>query len=389
MFNIQTLNAISKKGLAVLPEAEFAIANEVENPDAIIVRSADMHSFEMGANLKAIARAGAGTNNIPVVDCAEKGIVVFNSPGANANAVKELVLTGILLSSRKVMEGINWSQSLKGQENVSKLVEKGKKNYAGPEIKGKRLGVVGLGAIGVLVANAGIALGMEVVGYDPFLSVSAALNISSHVELCENLEKMVAKCDYISLHVPFNKNTENLFNDEMFSQMKKGARLLNFARGGLVETAALKKALDEGILYKYITDFPNDEVLNMENVIAIPHLGASTPESEENCATMAAMELKAFLKYGIIKNSVNYPDCESIYTGKVRITIAHKNVPNMVGSITGLFANKHLNIDNMVNRSKGDFAYTIIDLDNVADKSIIQELEKIEGVIRARLVREK
>lgn len=389
MYNILTLNAISDKGLVKLPAKDFVVSNSMENPDGILVRSADMYEYDFPDSLLAIARAGAGTNNIPINKCSENGIVVFNTPGANANAVKELVLTGILISSRKIVEGIEWSRSLKGKENIADLVESGKKQFAGPEIKGKKLGIIGLGAIGVLVANAAVNLGMEVMGYDPYLSVYSAWSISSEVELADGLESLVSQCDYISIHVPLNDNTQNMFNSELFGMMKNGCRLLNFSRGGLVETAALKIALEEGVLDRYITDFPGEEVLNLDNVLAIPHLGASTPESEENCAEMAAIEIKAFLKYGTIKNSVNFPNCESLYTGKSRIALAHKNIPNMVGSITSIFAKEALNIDNMVNKSKGSLAYTIVDLDTLAgkDDSILDQLGKLEGIIKARIVK--
>ncbi len=390
MYNVLTLNTISEKGLVKLPPKDFVINNTMANPDGIIVRSADMHNYELPKSLLGIARAGAGTNNIPIEKCSEKGIVVFNTPGANANAVKELVITGILISSRKVVEGIEWSKSLKGKENIDKLVESGKSQFAGPEIKGKKLGVIGLGAIGVLVSNAAVSLGMEVMGYDPFLSVYSAWSISSSVELAESIESIVSQCDYVTIHIPLNDKTKNTFNSELFSIMKKGCRLLNFSRGEIVETAALKEALADGTLDKYITDFPGEEVLNLDNVLAIPHLGASTPESEENCAEMAAIQLKAFLKYGTIKNSVNFPDCESVYTGKVRVAIAHKNIPNMVGSITALFARENLNIDNMLNKSKNTLAYTIIDLDSLLGKNeaLIEAIEAISGVVKARIVRE-
>jgi len=390
MYNIVKLNSISDKGLNKLPAKDFVLSNDANfsNPDGILVRSADMHSYDLPSSLLGIARAGAGTNNIPIDLCSEKGIVVFNTPGANANAVKELVLTGILISSRKVVEGIEWSKSLKGKHNIGELVENGKKQFAGPEIKGKKLGVIGLGAIGVMVANSAIDLGMEVIGYDPYLSVHSAWSISSDVEMAESLDAIVANCDYISVHVPLNDNTKNMFNDSLFDIMKKGCRLLNFSRGGLVETVALKKALETGILDKYITDFPGEEVLSLDNVLAIPHLGASTPESEENCAEMAAIELKAFLKYGTIKNSVNFPNCEIMYTGKSRVAVLHKNVPNMVSSITTLFAKENLNIDNMINKSKGALAYTVIDLDSLSAKEdiIINELSKLDGIIKARIV---
>ena len=390
MYNIVKLNSISDKGLNKLPAKDFVLSDDASfpNPDGILVRSADMHSYDLPASLLGIARAGAGTNNIPIDLCSEKGIVVFNTPGANANAVKELVLTGILISSRKVVEGIEWSKSLKGKHNIGELVENGKKQFAGPEIKGKKLGVIGLGAIGVMVANSAIDLGMEVMGYDPYLSVHSAWSISSNVEMAETLDAIAANCDYISVHVPLNDNTKNMFNDSLFDIMKKGCRLLNFSRGGLVETSALKKALETGILDKYITDFPGEDVLCLDNVLAIPHLGASTPESEENCAEMAAIELKAFLKYGTIKNSVNFPNCEIMYTGKSRLAVLHKNIPNMVGSITTLFAKENLNIDNMINKSKGTLAYTVIDLDSLCDKenTIINELSKLDGIIKARIV---
>ena len=390
MYNIVKLNSISDKGLNKLPAKDFVLSDDASfpNPDGILVRSADMHSYDLSASLLGIARAGAGTNNIPIDLCSEKGIVVFNTPGANANAVKELVLTGILISSRKVVEGIEWSKSLKGKHNIGELVENGKKQFAGPEIKGKKLGVIGLGAIGVMVANSAIDLGMEVMGYDPYLSVHSAWSISSNVEMAETLDAIAANCDYISVHVPLNDNTKNMFNDSLFDIMKKGCRLLNFSRGGLVETSALKKALETGILDKYITDFPGEDVLCLDNVLAIPHLGASTPESEENCAEMAAIELKAFLKYGTIKNSVNFPNCEIMYTGKSRLAVLHKNIPNMVGSITTLFAKENLNIDNMINKSKGTLAYTVIDLDSLCDKenTIINELSKLDGIIKARIV---
>ncbi|HCT63944.1 MAG TPA: 3-phosphoglycerate dehydrogenase [Lachnospiraceae bacterium] len=391
MYNILTLNSISEKGLVKLPAKDFIVADKMETPDGILVRSGDMHNYEMPDTLLGIARAGAGTNNIPVDKCAEKGIVVFNTPGANANAVKELVLTGILISSRRIVEGIEWSKSLKGKEHIDKLVESGKKQFAGPEIKGKKLGIIGLGAIGVMVANAAVSLGMDVMGYDPFLSVYSAWSISSDVELADSIVSIAEQCDYVSIHVPLNDNTKNMFNAEIFSMMKKGSRLLNFSRGGLVETSALKNALENGTLDKYITDFPGEEVLNLDNVLAIPHLGASTPESEENCAEMAAIELKAYIKYGTIKNSVNFPNCESLYTGKARVTIAHKNIPNMVGSITAVFAKHDLNIDNMLNKSKGNWAYTIIDLDSLYGKNdnLIAELKLLPGVVRARIVREK
>lgn len=390
MFDILTFNAISKKGLAKLPADKFTISDTAENPQGILVRSGDMHSYTPPASLLAVARAGAGTNNIPLDSFATDGIVVFNTPGANANAVKELVITAMLISSRKIIDGIFWAQTLKGKQDVEDLVETGKNQFVGPEIKGKKLGVMGLGAIGVMVANTAVHLGMDVIGYDPFLSVQSAWNISSKVELATSVEQLVSDCDFITLHIPLNAQTKNLFNKNLFSVAKDGLRLLNFSRGGLVETTALKDAIASGKVAKYVTDFPDAQVLELENVIAIPHLGASTPESEENCAEMAALQIGEFLEYGNIKNSVNYPDCQSPYTGKARIAIAHKNIPNMVGSIASTFAKEKLNIDNMLNKSRGDFAYTLVDLDTLHNNgdAIVTALSALDGVIKARIVKE-
>lgn len=383
MYKILTLNKISEVGLSELPRFEYALYNEVADPDGILLRSFKMHDMELPASLKAVARAGAGVNNIPLDKCAEAGVVVFNTPGANANAVKELVLTGLLLSSRKVVEGIKWVETLQGTEGVSAVVEKGKGNFVGPEIKGKKLGVIGLGAIGVLVCNAAEALGMSVMGYDPFLSVDAAWNLSSHINKATDIDTILKECDYITVHVPLNDSTRNMFNKDAFKKAKKGLRLLNFSRGELVNTQDLKEAIDEGVVSKYITDFASDDVIGMENVIVMPHLGASTPEAEDNCAIMAANELKDYLETGNIKNSVNYPNCELPYSGKPRLCILHHNKPNMVGQITKAVADKNGNIDNMLNKSKGDFAYTIIDLDSVCE---YDEIEKIDGVIKVRMI---
>ncbi len=389
MYNIRTLNNISEKGLNKFPKDEFEISDRMENPDGILLRSFDMHQMEIPESVKGIARAGAGTNNIPIDKCSKRGIVVFNTPGGNANAVKELVITGLLLSSRKVSQGIEWVKTLKDAEgDVSKATEAGKKQFVGPEIQGKTLGVIGLGAIGVLVANVAQKLGMDVIGYDPYLSIDAAWHLSSHVHKASSIEDLVSKSDYITIHVPLNDSTRNTFNKELFSKVKKGARLLNYARGELVETEALIEALNDGTLSCYATDFPMRELIGMKNVITTPHLGASTPESEENCAEMASKELINFLKYGIIKNSVNFPNCDVPYTGKTRISIANRNVPNMIGSITAVFAKENLNIDNMINKSKGMWAYTLIDTDNIDGKaeSVIEELKKIDGVVSARVV---
>ena len=389
MYNVLTLNSISEVGLNKLNPKKYVIGNEIADPDGIILRSYDMHQMELPETLAAVARAGAGTNNIPIDKCSEKGIVVFNTPGANANAVKELVLTGIFLSSRKIVAGIEWAKELKGKENVDKLVEKGKGQFTGPEIMGKKLGVIGLGAIGVLVANAAISLGMEVYGYDPFLSVDAAWSLSSKVKRAGTREELVAECDYITIHVPLNDNTRGMYNKELFEITKPGARLLNFARGGIVDTAALKEAIDKGIITEYITDFPDAEVIELDNVICIPHLGASTPESEENCAEMAALELKQYLEYGNIKNSVNFPACSIPYTGKARLAILHRNIKGMVGAVANAISDEGLNIDNMVNNNKGEYAYTLIDLDTFDRKQddIAAKLAKVEGILKVRIVK--
>ena len=390
MYNVLTLNSISEVGLSKLNPKKYIIGDNIKDPEGIILRSYDMHEMELPDSLAAVARAGAGTNNIPIDKCSEKGIVVFNTPGANANAVKELVLTGIFLSSRKIVEGIEWAKELKGKDNVDKLVEKGKGQFTGPEIMGKKLGVIGLGAIGVLVANAAISLGMEVYGYDPFLSVDSAWSLSSKVKRAGTREELVAACDYITIHVPLNDSTRGMYNKDLFDITKPGARLLNFARGGLVDTAALKEALEKGTITEYITDFPDAEVINLDHVICIPHLGASTPESEENCAEMAAMELKQYLEYGNIKNSVNFPSCSIPYTGKARLAILHRNVKGMVGAVANAISDEGLNIDNMVNNNKGEYAYTLIDVDtfNGKGQEIADRLSKVDGIVKVRIVKE-
>ena len=390
MYNVLTLNSISEVGLSKLNPKKYIIGDDIKDPEGIILRSYDMHEMELPESLAAVARAGAGTNNIPIDKCSEKGIVVFNTPGANANAVKGLVLTGIFLSSRKIVEGIEWAKELKGKDNVDKLVEKGKGQFTGPEIMGKKLGVIGLGAIGVLVANAAISLGMEVYGYDPFLSVDSAWSLSSKVKRAGTREELVAACDYITIHVPLNDSTRGMYNKDLFDITKPGARLLNFARGGLVDTAALKEALEKGTITEYITDFPDAEVINLDHVICIPHLGASTPESEENCAEMAAMELKQYLEYGNIKNSVNFPSCSIPYTGKARLAILHRNVKGMVGAVANAISDEGLNIDNMVNNNKGEYAYTLIDVDtfNGKGQEIADRLSKVDGIVKVRIVKE-
>ena len=387
MFTIKTLNNIAEIGIKKLIKQDMTIDNNEKNPDAIIVRSYDMREMELNSNLLAVARAGAGTNNIPVDRCTSMGVPVFNTPGANANAVKELVIAGLLASSRRIIAGANWTQSLKGCEDVEKAVEAGKKQFTGPEIAGKKLGIIGLGAIGVKVANAALELGMEVIGYDPFLTIESAWHLSSSVKHAETLEELVGQCDYISLHIPLNAHTKNTFNKDLFAVTKPGLRLLNFARGGLVDIDALKDAIANGIVTRYIVDFPSDEVLGIDHVIVTPHLGASTPESEENCAVMAAEELKGYLRYGNIRNSVNFPDCYVHYSGKPRITVCHKNVVNMIGQLGAVFTKYSINIDNMVNKSKGDLAYNIIVCDNFngMEEDLIADLYKINSVIRVRV----
>ena len=383
MFNIQTLNEISDKGLSLLGE-NYNIADNPENPDAIIVRSAKMQGMEFGDSLVAIARAGAGTNNIPVEECAKKGIVVFNTPGANANAVKELVVAGLLLSSRKIIDGINWAQTL--ETDVAKSIEQGKSQFAGPELAGKTIAVIGLGAIGVMVANAAYSLGMCVIGHDPYISVHAAWGLSRHINYAESLDEVLACADYISIHVPLLDETTKMFNKEAFDKVKPGLKLLNFSRAGLVDNEAVIAAIKLGQVSSYVTDFPTEDVLGNENIIAIPHLGASTPESEENCAIMAANQTKDYLENGNIVNSVNFPHCEMAWNTKSRITVMHKNVPNMVGQITSAFAKQHINIIDMMNKSAGDWAYTMIDTSAEVDASTLPELEKIEGIIRMRFL---
>ena len=388
MFKIQILNKISSRGLERLPHENYEVASEILNPDAILVRSFKMHEMEMPDSVKAIARAGAGVNNIPVDRCTEAGIVVFNTPGANANGVKELVLTGLFLSSRKIFEGIAWAKDLAGKgEEVPKLVEKGKSDFTGPELRGKKLGIIGLGAIGVMVANDAEALGMEVEGYDPYISVEAAWGLSRNVARAENLYKLISNSDYITIHVPLNENTKGMLDYEKFSYMKKGVRLLNFARGDLINNTDLIRAINEDIIERYITDFPDEELLKYEKVISIPHLGASTPESEENCAVMAVNQLRSYLEDGNIKNSVNFPKCELVrQEGTSRIIIANRNIPNMVGQITAVIAEQSINISELINKHRGDLAYNIIDTDSeITDKSM-EKIRAIDGVVMARKV---
>lgn len=385
MFSVLTLNKISPSGLDHFDTKTYTWGTEIENPDAIMVRSASMHEMELPKNLKAIARAGAGVNNIPLDKCSENGIVVFNTPGANANAVKELVVAGLLLSSRKIMQGIEWCKTLKGQENVGKLVEKGKSAFTGPEIMGKKLGIIGLGAIGVLVANAAKALGMEVYGYDPYMSVDAAWALSRSIIHAKSLSEIYQNCDYISVHVPLNNETRDMINNLSINSMKDSVRILNFSRGDLVNADDIKEALATGKVATYVTDFPAESLIGVEGVIPIPHLGASTPESEDNCASMAAQEIIAFLEYGSIKNSVNMPEVELGRIDGDRICIIHRNIPNMISQISTVMSEGGVNIEHMVNKSRGDYAYTAIDVSEATD-AVIEAIKSIDGVIRVRRI---
>ena len=389
MYRIQTLNKISSKGLSCFPETKYAYGDQLENPDAILVRSASLHEMEFGDNLKAIARAGAGVNNIPVEACAEKGIVVFNTPGANANAVKELVLAAMLISSRKIPQAIEWVGTLKGQgDAIGKMVEKNKSRFAGPELAGKKLGVIGLGAIGVLVANAASHLGMEVYGYDPYLSVESAWHLSHSVHHAETLKEIFTECDYITVHVPLTPETKNSVDREALSMMKEGARLYNFARDGLVDNDAVLEALASGKLAAYVTDLPAEKLIGAEGIIAVPHLGASTPESEENCASMAAAELIDFFENGNIRHSVNFPEVVVPRETDCRVCVIHRNVPNMLSQISGVFSAMEHNIENMTNKSKNEYAYTVLDIrESDFRQDYTEQLKKIEGVIRVRVIR--
>ena len=386
MYDILTLNKIAKCGTDAFDKAKYTVADAVENPDAIMVRSAAMHDMQFGNKLLAIARAGAGVNNIPVDRCAEEGIVVFNTPGANANAVKELVIAGLLLSSRKVTDAIDWVSTLKGQEDIGKKVEKGKSNFAGPEISGKTLGVIGLGAIGVLVANAAMSLGMKVIGYDPFLSVKAALSLKPGVKTVTDVNDLYAASDYITIHVPYNADTKGTICEKSIAVMKDGVRILNFARGELADTTAVLAAVESGKIACYITDFPSDELIGVKNVICVPHLGASTPESEDNCAVMAASELIDYIENGNIRNSVNFPNAEMNAAG-TKICVLHKNVPAVISEITTILGKASINIDNMINASKKDYAYTLIDAAGNISEDIAAKLSAAENVIKVRVIK--
>ncbi len=384
MFNILTLNKIAAVGTSRLGD-NYTYGDDVQNPDAVLVRSAAMHDMQFADNLLAIARAGAGTNNIPKDVCSEKGIVVFNTPGANANAVKELVIAGLLLSSRRVMEGADWAKTLKGNgDAVGKMVEKGKSQFVGPEIKGKTLGVIGLGAIGILVANCAVALGMDVIGFDPFMSVTNALKLNPAVKLMKSGEDVMVNCDYLTIHVPLTADTRDMVDADMIAKMKDGVRILNFSRDGLVNSTAVLEAVKSGKVAKYVTDFATDDIIGEENIICLPHLGASTPESEDNCAVMACDELKEYLENGNIVNSVNYPALSLARTNteNVRFCVMHKNVPELLKKV---LSEVNGNVENMLSKSRGDYAYAIIDVaDGNPDNAAA--IAAIEGVIRVRAI---
>ena len=383
MYNVKLYNKISKVGLDDLDPAKYTCSEDFEDYDAVLVRSAKLHDVQFPKNLKCIARAGAGVNNIPLDRCAEEGIVVFNTPGANANAVKELVVCALLLASRKVVQGANWVKSLAGTPDIGPAAEKGKATYAGPEIAGKKLGIIGLGAIGVKVANAAVGLDMEVWGYDPFLSVDGALALSRSVKHVTELDEIFASCDYITIHVPLNADTRNTISAEAIEKMKDGVRIINLARGELVDTKAMAAALESGKVAAYVSDFASDEILAQENAVTLPHLGASTPESEDNCAKMAVKEIRDYLETGTIRNSVNFPNLKVPYEGGYRICMIHKNIPNMIASITSTVK---CNIENMGNRSKGDYAYTIVDAAEQPTEENLDSLRAIEGMISVRTI---
>lgn len=386
-FKVQTFNKISNTGLSRFPENSYSVSDEASNPDAILVRSAALHDMEFESDLKAIARAGAGVNNIPLDKCTSSGIVVFNTPGANANAVKELVIAGLLLSSRKIVEGINWSQTLKGKgDEVTKLIEKGKSNFAGPEIYGKTLGVIGLGAIGMLAANAGESMGMRVIGYDPYISIDSAWQLSKYVHKAQGLDQLLAEADYITLHVPLIDATKEFIDKSKFELMKDNVSILNFARGGLVNKPDLIDALNKGKVRRFVTDFPNDSLLGHDKIITFPHLGASTPESEDNCAVMAVDQIRDYLENGNIKNSVNFPAADLPRNSGYRILISNKNVPGLVGKITSSLAEQNINIADMLNKHRNDIAYNIIDVDGVISDDQIERISEIEEIITVRVL---
>ena len=387
MVKYNCLNKISAVGLANFTD-QYEQTEDMNNAEAVLVRSAAMHDMEFADNLVAIARAGAGVNNIPLDKCAEQGIVVFNTPGANANGVKELFINGLMMAARDIKGGMEWVEANKGDENINKTMEKAKSKFAGTEIQGKKLGVIGLGAIGVLVANAGKSLGMEVYGCDPFLSIDHAWELSHDIKHVNTREEIFRECDYITVHVPALPDTKGMINKESIAMMKDGVVILNYARDILVNDDDMKEALESGKVKKYVTDFPNAKTANMAGVIATPHLGASTAESEDNCAVMAVKEIMDYMEQGTIKNSVNYPACDAgVCTSQSRITVNHKNIPNMISQLTGVFSAEGINIENMINKSRGDYAYSVFDIEADASEEIVAALTAIEGVLRVRVVK--
>jgi len=387
MFRIRTMNKISPLGLELFPRDRYEVAADLPHPDALLVRSADLHGIEIPATVKAIGRAGAGVNNIPLPDCTDRGIVVFNTPGGNANAVKELVIASLLLSSRRIVDGLQWTKTLADKaDEVPDLVEKGKSKFEGPEIKGKTLGVLGLGAIGVMVANDAIALGMEVIGYDPFISVDAAWSLARMVKRAESLEELLRRADYITLHVPLNEETKGLIDAARIRTMKKGARIINLARGGLVNEADLITALKDERLGGYVTDFPTAELLACGRATCIPHLGASTPEAEDNCAVMVVRQLMDYLESGNIKNAVNFPHCRLEQRAPHRLLVANRNIPNMVGQITTILAGENVNITDLINHHRDEYAYNIIDTEQEIPPSVLDRISGVNGIIRVRTI---
>lgn len=387
MKKILTLNAISEVIHDYLHTDEYTIGADVEAPEAILLRSAKIHDYKFNDELLCIGRAGAGVNNIPIERCAEEGIVVFNTPGANANGVKELVLCALLMSGRKIVQSIDWAKTLKGKgDEVPTLVEKNKNNFAGPEVIGKKLGIIGMGAIGGMVANVAIALGMEVTGYDPFMSVDNALSLTRAVKRTTSLDEILTESDYITVHVPLNDKTKHLLGKDTIPKLKKGVVIMNFSRGGLVDNNELLAAIDRKDIAKYITDFPTEELLGHDDIIALPHLGASTPEAENNCAVMAAAQVDDYIKNGNIRNSVNMPSCSMPRSSEYRLGLIHKNVKNMVGQITSALASEDHNISNMINSSRGQYAYTLIDIENIPSKKCLETLSGINGMIKVRTI---
>ncbi|MCL2758844.1 MAG: phosphoglycerate dehydrogenase [Treponema sp.] len=384
MFRIQTLNKISPIGLDLFPRDKYEIASDIPNPDAILVRSADMNDMQIPSSVLAIARAGAGYNNIPVKRCSESGVVVFNTPGANANAVKELAIAAMLLSSRNILGGINWTSTVADKADVADLVEKEKSKFTGPEIKGKTLGVIGLGAIGVMVANDAMALGMKVIGFDPYISVDAAWHLSSDVTRADSLESLLVKSDYVTLHIPQSEATKGLLDAEKFKIIKKDARIINLSRNALVKDKDVVEALESGKISCYVTDFPSQELLACKKVIGIPHLGASTPEAEDNCAIMAVQQIMDYLENGEIRNSVNFPKCKLEQRYPHRLLVVNRNIPNMVGQITTNLANANVNIQDLINHHRDDYGFNIIDTEQKIPEAVLEQIRKVDGIIRVR-----